>query len=612
MRLLLTLLLCLAAASTAMMIAHTPASAQTLGTCKIFPSNNPWNTRVDSLQVDLAHSTAYLAHISTKHLQPDFSIPYNVVGASQPFVKVTATLYPGESDPGPMPVPPNALQEGPSDSHVLVADTGNHRLYEMWQGAKNPDNSWDASNTAIFALDSNNYRPDGWTSCDAAGLPLFPGLLRYDECAAGEIKHALRFTIPTTQRGWIFPARHQAGSTTDTTVLPMGARLRLKASYDISGFTGFDKVVAVALKKYGMILADNGSSIFISGEPNPNWTSLDQIRTIHATDLEVVYTGPVRTQANQYPDPVLPIPSGTTGVSAPAFAYDTVLAGTSNTFPVVLRNTGNATITVNTIKIKAAIAYATNATAPLTIAPNGSLSIPIIFSPSVPGQIVDTLTIKSDDPTNPSIKVPLVGLGTQGVFHLNQPSNSFGKVVLGHSDTMFFSFNNIGLGALSVDANNLNGSNADFSIVGIQPPGLPPFLVQPGDSIQAQVQFIPLMIGKDTTMFILSLSDYVGESHDTIVTLTGEGIASSSVADPRQPLGIRIYPNPTQGMLTVSGQAAGTIGITVIDALGRNVLSEKLAATGGSLDLSGLPNGSYFVHLSTPSGHASQHIELLR
>lgn len=292
------------------------AGAQTLGSCPIFPPNNPWNQRIDSLPLHW-NSAKYIANVGPSiRLHPDFGsdpsygIPWIAVGSTQPFVPITITGYVDESDPGPMPVPANAPIEKPlppsGDGHVLVVDTSNHHLYELYQGVKDQSGSgWSATCSAIFALDSNKYRPDGWTSCDAAGLPIFPGLVKKYECDAGEIKHALRFTVQRTQRGWIFPARHHAGSTNDTTVMPMGLRLRLKSTYDDSKFTGYARVISTALKRYGIILADNGSNWFITGENNTSWPDDDiaQLKAITGGDFEAVYTGPVRTVPNQYPDP---------------------------------------------------------------------------------------------------------------------------------------------------------------------------------------------------------------------------------------------------------------------------------------------------------------------
>jgi hypothetical protein len=299
-----------------LVLTSSAAYSQQIGSCPIFPKNNPWNQRIDSLPVHW-NSDKYIANAGgTVRLHPDFGsdpsygIPWIAVGSTQPFVAVTITGYIDESDPGPMPIPANAPIEKPlppdGDGHVLVVDTSNHHLYELYQGVKDQSGSgWSATCSAIFALDSNSFRPDGWTSCDAAGLPIFPGLVKKYECDAGEIKHALRFTVQRTQKGWIFPARHHAGATTDTTVMPMGLRLRLKANFDDSKFTGYAKVISTALKRYGIILADNGSNWFITGENNTTWPDEDisQLRAIVGNDFEAVYTGPVRTRPNQYPDP---------------------------------------------------------------------------------------------------------------------------------------------------------------------------------------------------------------------------------------------------------------------------------------------------------------------
>ena len=311
-----------------LVIASTVADAQTLGSCPIFPANNPWNQRVDDLPVHW-NSAKYIANVGgSVHVHPDFGsnasygIPWIAVNSTQPFVPVDITGYPDESDPGPMPIPANAPIESDGDSHVLVVDTSNHHLYELYQGVKDQSgNGWSAGSTAIFALDSNNYRPDGWTSCDAAGLPIFPGLARMYECQAGEIKHALRFTVQHSQAGWIFPARHKASSITDTTVMPMGLRLRLKASFDDSKDTGYAKVITTALKRYGMILADNGSNWYISGETNTSWPDDDihQLTQITGSDFEVVYTGPVATYPNEYPIPVLSSVSETSASSNESF-----------------------------------------------------------------------------------------------------------------------------------------------------------------------------------------------------------------------------------------------------------------------------------------------------
>ncbi len=195
-----------------------------------------------------------------------------------------------ESDPGPYPIPTNAPVEAGSDHHVLIVDSGSCRLYELYAAQRQPDGHWDAGSGAIFPLSSNALRPAGWTSADAAGLPILPGLVRYEEVAAGEIAHALRFTAPQTRRAYVWPARHYASALTDPRYPPMGQRFRLKAGTDISGFSADVQVILRALKKYGMILADNGSAWYLSGAPDSRWDDEDlhTLQQLQGSDFEAV------------------------------------------------------------------------------------------------------------------------------------------------------------------------------------------------------------------------------------------------------------------------------------------------------------------------------------
>ena len=278
------------------------ASDQTL-TCKLFPANNVWNTPIDTLPVD-ANSTKYINTIgATGHVHADFGsglwdggpigIPFTTVPGTQKKVNVTFD-YDDESDPGPYPIPADAPIEGGSNSdgdrHVLVVDRDNCILYELYDAHPRQDGSWTAGSGAIFDLNSNDLRPDSWTSADAAGLPILPGLVRYEEVAAGEINHALRFTAPQTRRKYIWPARHYASSLTAEKYPPMGQRFRLKAGFNISGFSPHVKVILKALKKYGMILADNGSSWYISGAPDERWDNdvLHELADVKGSDFEAV------------------------------------------------------------------------------------------------------------------------------------------------------------------------------------------------------------------------------------------------------------------------------------------------------------------------------------
>lgn len=281
-----------------------PTTSPTIGGCPVFPADNVWNTRIDNLPVH-ANSAAWVATIgATRSLHPDFGtfylgapigIPFIVVPPTQARVPVTFDV-PSESDPSPYPIPPNApIEGGPNssgDRHVVVIESGNCVLHELFASYPNADGSWRAYSGARFDLRSNAMRPSGWTSADAAGLPIVSGLVRYDEVQAGEIKHAIRFTAPQTQRAFVWPARHFASSVTGAQYPPMGARFRLKASVNISGYATEVQVILRALKTYGMILADNGSSWYITGEHNPLWNDalLNGIKNIKGSDFEAVDT----------------------------------------------------------------------------------------------------------------------------------------------------------------------------------------------------------------------------------------------------------------------------------------------------------------------------------
>jgi hypothetical protein len=268
--------------------------------CSVFPDDNPWNTDVSDFPVD-PNSDAYIASISAdgdEYLHADFGedptygIPFVVVDDSQAEVPITFADYGDESDPGPYPVPPDAPVEAGGDRHVLVVDTGDCMLYELYDAEYNGD-GWDAASGAVFDLTSNDLRPEGWTSADAAGLPIFPGLVRYDEVAAGQINHALRFTVSQTQRAYIHPATHYASDDENPDLPPMGLRLRLRADYDISGYSGMARAILEALRTYGMIVADNGTSWFISGATDSRWDDddLNQLKEVPGDAFEVVDTG---------------------------------------------------------------------------------------------------------------------------------------------------------------------------------------------------------------------------------------------------------------------------------------------------------------------------------
>jgi hypothetical protein len=271
-----------------------------LGGCAIFPADNAWNMRVDGLPLR-ANSAQTIARLGG-NLHPDFGtefgIPFAVVPANQPLVPIEF-LDDGaaESDPGPYPFPPDAPIEGGGvgDAHVLVLQQGSCQLYELGNAARQGA-GWVGTWGAKFDLNSNALRPLGWTSADAAGLPILPGLVRYDEVANGVVNHAIRVTFSQTQRGFILPATHFASSRTDPDLPPMGLRLRLRADYDLSGLHGQSLIIATAMKRYGFIVADNGSNWFFQGDPNQSWDDedLNQLKHIPGSAFEVVETGPVQ------------------------------------------------------------------------------------------------------------------------------------------------------------------------------------------------------------------------------------------------------------------------------------------------------------------------------
>jgi hypothetical protein len=287
--------------TTAPTTAPTVAPTTNPAPCIMFPSTNVWNKRVDSLPVAANSATMINAIGATGALHPDFSslawngglgygIPYNIVGSSTPKYGVDF-YYADESDPGPYPIPSNPKIEGGSDAHLLSWDTDGCLLYEIFDTSTS-GGQWFGGSGAIWDLRSNALRPDGWTSADAAGLPILPGLARYPEVAAGAILHALRFTAPRTCANHIYPARHDAGSYSCSTYPPMGLRLRLKASVDVSGYGPQARVILTALKQYGMLLADNGSAWYVTGAPHASWNDddLHGLGGIKGSDFEVVDT----------------------------------------------------------------------------------------------------------------------------------------------------------------------------------------------------------------------------------------------------------------------------------------------------------------------------------
>ena len=280
------------------MIVAPAVLAGAIAGCPVFPASNPWNQRVDRLPV-APDSARLIASIGVDEgLHPDFGsglwqggkigIPVTVVRGTQPKVRVRFQ-YADESDRGPYPIPRSVKIEAGSDRHAIIVDRDACRLYELF-ALRRAASGWAAGSGAIWSLRSNRLRPAGWTSADAAGLAILPGLARYAEVARGRIDHALRFTFSRTRRAYVWPARHFASDSTDPSLPPMGLRVRLKASFDTSGFPRQARIVLEALKRYGMVVADNGLDWYISGAPDPRWSN-DQLHTlgrVKGSSFEVV------------------------------------------------------------------------------------------------------------------------------------------------------------------------------------------------------------------------------------------------------------------------------------------------------------------------------------
>jgi len=279
-----------------------------------FPVNNAWNQDISTAAVDPNSANIINLIGATTTLHPDFGsglyagqtigIPYVVVSGS-PFVNIKYTESGSESDPGPMPVPKTAPIEGypnpgNGDRHVLVLDRDNCWLYELYSSYLQKNGSWDAGSAAVWDLLNDEQRPYTWTSADAAGLSIFPGLARYDEVASGQIQHALRFTLQDSLEAFTPPASHWAATSTNTYAAPMGMRMRLKSSFDISSYPPQAQVVLAALQKYGMIMADNGSNLYISGDPDNRWNNNDlgTLKQVPASAFDVILISPLFTPSN--------------------------------------------------------------------------------------------------------------------------------------------------------------------------------------------------------------------------------------------------------------------------------------------------------------------------
>jgi hypothetical protein len=398
------------------------AQPPTIGNCTVLPADSIWNTPIDQLPVS-ANSATWVNTIgSAKPVHPDFgSGTYNGAPIGIPFVTVpgTQTKYPAtftyadESDPGPYAIPLNAPIEGGSqstgDRHAIAIDTDNCILYELY-AAYPQTASWTAGSGAIFNLFSDALRPSGWTSADAAGLAIFPGLLRYDEVASGEIRHAIRFTVPQTRNSFVWPARHYASALTGSQYPPMGARFRLKASFDISGYSATNQVILRALQKYGMMIADNGSSWYISGAPDSRWNNddlhlLTQIlgSNFEGVDVSGLMVDPNSGQAYQStpPAPVLSAVAPHSGVQGTSVQATLTGSNFQSGATVAMGGTG---VTASNV----AVVSSTQITAVFTIAASAatgarSVTVTTAAGTSAPQSFTVTAATASGPPTLTSL-----------------------------------------------------------------------------------------------------------------------------------------------------------------------------------------------------------------
>jgi Abnormal spindle-like microcephaly-assoc'd, ASPM-SPD-2-Hydin len=410
--------------------------------CQVLPADNIWNTDISTMPVH-ARSAAWLTSMNsaTTKLHPDFGgpygIPYDVVSASHPDVFVDF-LYDDESDPGPYPFGADIQIEGGDDAdgdrHATMIDADTCMLYEIYAAYWN-GGAPEGGSGAIFDLDSNALRPAGWTSADAAGLPIFPGLVRLDEVNAGQIDHAIRLTAQRTDRSYVWPARHQAGAANDPNLPPMGARFRLKASYDITGFDPQTRVILTAMKKYGFILADNGSNWYFQGVVDA-WPSIviSQLKQVPASQFEAVDVSSLMVDPNSgqaRSGPAAPSAS----VSPGALAYGDVSVGASSTKSVTLTSSGTAPLHVSTATV-AGTDYTeiSDSCAGATLAPGATCVVQIRLTPTAATTRMGSLVIAHDGPGGSST----VSLSGRGVTvapagSVSPGSYAFGSVSVGTS-----------------------------------------------------------------------------------------------------------------------------------------------------------------------------------
>jgi hypothetical protein len=590
---------------------HATAAPPVIGGCQILPANNYWNTPVDTLPVHPS-SDAWIASIGTtqganRRLHPDwgnnpnaggineiveYGIPFITVGAPLPSTPIVYTAYGSESDPGPFPVPLSApVEGGPSadgDRHVIAIDTVNCVLYELYR-AFPVGNTWQAESGARFPLNSNASRPNGWTSADAAGLAILPGLVKWEEVAAGEITHAIRFTAPNiwgregNTNKYLWPARHWSTSNTNPNDPPMGARVRLKASFNVDkpGFSAATKVILRAMKKYGMVLADRGSGWYISGMSNVNWPSaviseLKNASLIKGGDFEVVDTLPLQIDPNS--EQAVQPPSAPTNLAATPGNGEA-----SFTFSAPADNGGKPVLDY-TVSCTPGNQSATAAAAPILVTglPNGVASVCTVRARNL---------VFSSEPSaslNVTPGVPALSMSTTALVF---PATNVGQA----STVQSLLATNAGSGNLSFSGIAITGANAgDFALAGSGTCSATTVLA-PGQSCSVAVQFSPGATGARTAS--LTLSTNVAGS-PTTVTLSGSGRTVPGAPQVGTPIPgdqfvyLNFAPPASDGGAPVTSYTATCSG------------AQPVAGTASPIQVSGLINGMSYT-CSVSAGNAA-------
>ncbi len=493
-------------------------------TCNVFPADNVWNTDISSLPVH-PRSADWLNSMgaSTTKLHPDFGgpygIPYAVVPGTHPKVAVSFD-YADESDPGPYPFGSDIPIEPGGDAHAIMIDKDTCTLYELYAASWN-GGAPTAGSGAIFNLGSDALRPDGWTSADAAGLPVFAGLVRWDEVQAGAIDHAIRVTASRTDRSYLWPARHQAGAASDPTLPPMGARFRLKASFDLSSYSANAQTILRAMQHYGLIVADNGSNWYFQGATDSAWPDslISELKTVPASAFEAVDESSLQVSADSgqaRQSSTTPTPAA--APSPTSLSFGSQLVGTTSAArSVTLSSTGTAALTVSSVAASGDFAVASDGCGGATLAPGSTCTVTVTFKPTTTGTRTGTLTFSDGAGTQTTA---LSGSGTTAapVASISPTTITFASLYVGTYST-----------AQTVTVRNTGGANLVFSSVALG--GLNPTdfrisyqgcgAVIPGGKCTVNVKFTPKARGWRTAY--LRFYDNAAGSPQR-VTLGGTGL----------------------------------------------------------------------------------------